>query len=695
MCDSPTSEYRATNPDMKYVIITGGVVSGLGKGITASSIGLLLKTSGLRVTAIKIDPYLNIDAGTMSPYEHGEVFVLDDGGEVDLDLGNYERFLNVTLTRDHNITTGKVYQRVLDTERRGDYLGKTVQMVPHCTNCIQDWIERVAHIPVDGTSQCPQVCIIELGGTVGDIESMIFLEAIRQFKFRCGSNLFHVHVSLIPCLGNVGELKSKPTQHSMVQLRAAGLIPDVVVLRCTQKVPQHIMNKVSIYSMVPTSNIIGVHDVANIYHVPQLLLQQGLTHIIFKLMGIAQEYDADVTIDEWNRIAQQLTDHKPKPVTSTATESEKKTLSFEPSPSHTITIGIVGKYTGLTDSYLSVTKALLSAALESRLKLKIIWIESTHLEPPGTRVDDGNDGEGNAAAEEEEMDVETSPSVEHTKDSVHNISIEMDNLSPKKKQALLEKHRDESLYQYHTAWNKLKSVDGILIPGGFGDRGIEGKILAVHYARTQCIPFLGICLGMQMAVIEFCRNVMQLKGANSTEFEEGTPHAAVIFMPEGDKENMGGTMRLGSRVCNLQPRSIAKYLYHAQSQVYERHRHRYEVNPTLVSQIEQNGLRFTGKDEKNERMEIIELPVKQHPFFFGCQFHPEFKSGPLRPSPPFQGLIKAASGLLYQEPKFIEQFGCVEKKEKMLTQKHQAHGHHSDSQALPILTDLLHKFEEQ
>ena len=642
MQGTPTNEFKESASDMRYVVITGGVVSGLGKGITASSIGLLLKEAGLRVTAIKIDPYLNIDAGiftvhvpsmliinikgTMSPYEHGEVYVLDDGGEADLDLGNYERFLNVTLTKEHNMTTGKVYQKVLATERRGDYLGKTVQMVPHVSNCIQDWIERVAQIPVDGTDLSPQVCVIELGGTVGDIESMIFLEAIRQFKYRCSDKMCHVHVSLIPSLGNVGELKSKPSQHSMTQLRATGLIPDIVVLRCSKKVPQNIINKVSMFSMVPTSNIIGVHDVENIYQVPQLLQTQNVTHLVFNKIGIdTKHYNPAPDMSHFNKIANQLND------------ADDDQLA--------VTIGIVGKYTGLTDSYLSLTKALLSASLESNVKLQIIWIESSHLEMDENVVSSPPNSSQSLTPKSR------SPSIEEMKDNVHNICIYSDS-SPTKKSKMKE---------YKNAWNKLKSVDGILIPGGFGDRGIEGKILAVHYARTHKIPFLGICLGLQMAVIEFCRNVLQLKDANSTEIDKECVHPAVIFMPEGDKKKMGGTMRLGSRQCNVANKSLAKYLYDGKSIIHERHRHRYEVNPQLVSKMEAKGLLFTGKDVKNERMEIIELPLNEHPFFFGCQFHPEFKSGPLRPSPPFQGLIKAASGSLYAEKEFIKQFGTMQK----------------------------------
>eukprot|EP01083_Nonionella_stella_P086567 240595_1 len=671
MTQTPTSTPTTEKCKMKFIIVTGGVVSGLGKGITASSIGLLLKCAGLRVTAIKIDPYLNIDAGTMSPYEHGEVYVLDDGGEVDLDLGNYERFLGVTLTRDHNITTGKVYQRVLSTERRGDYLGKTVQMVPHVSDCIQEWIERVAQIPVDGSTAPPDVCVIELGGTVGDIESMLFLEAIRQFKFRFGSHICHVHVSLIPCLGNVGELKSKPTQHSMVTLRSAGLIPDIVVLRCSKQVPQNIIDKVSLFSMVPREYIIGVHDVANIYQVPQLLQSQGVTKMVFRKMSI--DCMSNVDLSKFNKIALQLTDDE---LVNNEIQS--------------ITIGIVGKYTGLTDSYLSVTKALLSASLHSNLRLQIIWIESSHLEPISCDNNENYNTSNGATSDPPSRERSRSPSIEEMKDNVHNISIYTDS-SPRKRDKRQSKASKE--HEYKNAWNKLKSVDGILIPGGFGDRGIEGKILAVQYARDHKIPFLGICLGMQMAVIEFCRNVLKLADSNSTEFDAATPFPSVIFMPEGDKEKMGGTMRLGSRVCNVAQHSLARYLYKGRSSVYERHRHRYEVNPDLVRDIEKNGLRFTGKDEKNERMEIIELPVAQHPFFFGCQFHPEFKSGPLRPSPPFEGLIKAASGLLYKEKPFIQEFGIIQKKNTHNKIDFHSKASKTDSNIVPIITDLLHKFD--
>eukprot|EP01083_Nonionella_stella_P303401 1050249_1 len=401
----------------KYVVVSGGVVSGLGKGITASSIGLLLRESGLKVTSIKIDPYLNIDAGTMSPYEHGEVYVLDDGGEVDLDLGNYERFMDVTLTRDHNITTGKVYESVIKREREGCYLGKTVQVVPHITDAIQDWISRVSIIPVDGSGQTPDVCIIELGGTVGDIESMVFLEALRQFEFRVGrDNFCHLHVSLIPVVGAVGEQKSKPAQHSVKELRAAGLLPQMIVCRSKEPITRSILEKISLFGMVPPNRVISVHDVQNIYQVPSMLLEQNLPALILSSLRLHKMVPAELPL--WDSIA-------------------CKSLKSLP----TVTIGIVGKYTGLADSYLSVTKALRSAAMHADRHCKLVWVEATRLE---------------------------------------------------------REHKRSDPDQYTEAWKLLSEVDGILCPGGFGDRGTEGKILAAQFARENNVPYLGICLGMQV-----------------------------------------------------------------------------------------------------------------------------------------------------------------------------------------------------
>jgi len=539
-------------------------VSGLGKGITASSIGRLLMECGLSVTAIKIDPYLNIDAGCMSPYEHGEVFVLDDGGEVDLDLGNYERFMQISLTRDHNITTGKIYQSVLNWERRGDYLGKTVQIIPHVTDAVQDWIARVASIPVDGSGKAPDVCVIELGGTVGDIESMMFLESLRQFAYRVGrDNFCHIHVSLVTVVGAVGEQKSKPTQHSVTQLRSAGLIPNLVVCRSRDALCRSVREKVSMFSMVPPTHVISVHDVENIYKVPGLLLKQNVPSLVMTALRINRMPPPNV--DNWENLA-----------------AKKKSVTKE------VSIGIVGKYTGLEDSYISLIKALQAGAMSSDRKLVVEWVESSKLE-------------------------------ESTK------------------------HTDKAAYD--KAWGTLRSVSGILVPGGFGDRGIEGKVMAAKYARENKIPYLGICLGMQIMVIEYARNVLGLEKANSAEFDKETKHQVVIFMPEISKSEMGGNMRLGARVCKLKEGSLAHLLY-GSTEIRERHRHRYEVNEQYTQEIEAAGLRFTGKDTLGVRMEVTELSQEDHPFYWGCQFHPEFKSRPLAPSPPFAGLVQAATGLL-------------------------------------------------
>ncbi|RAL53483.1 hypothetical protein DM860_007155 [Cuscuta australis] len=550
---------------MKYVLVTGGVVSGLGKGVTASSIGLILQACGLRVTSIKIDPYLNIDAGTMSPFEHGEVFVLDDGGEVDLDLGNYERFLDVKLTRDNNITTGKIYQSVLEKERRGDYLGKTVQVVHHITDAIQEWIERVAVIPVDGKDGPADVCVIELGGTIGDIESMPFIEALGQFSYRVGTgNFCLIHVSLVPVLNVVGEQKTKPTQHSVKGLRSLGLTPNILACRSTKQLDETIKEKLSRFCHVPVENIVTLYDVSNIWRVPLLLRDQKAHEAILRalnLKGVAME----PALGEWESRAE-LCDNLHDPVR----------------------VAMVGKYTGLSDSYLSVVKALLHAAVACRRKLLVDWIAAGDLEE------------------------------------------------------ITEKENPEN---YKSAWDLLKGANAILVPGGFGDRGVEGKILAAKYARESGIPYLGICLGMQIAVIEFARSILGLKDANSTEFDLNTPNPCVIFMPEGSKTHMGGTMRLGSRRTYFQTTDcISAKLYGNVNFIDERHRHRYEVNPKMVKQLEAAGLCFTGKDESGHRMEIFELC--NHSYYVGVQFHPEFKSRPGKPSALFKGLIAASCGQL-------------------------------------------------
>ena len=547
---------------MKYVIVSGGVLSGIGKGVTASSLGVLLKSAGLRPTAIKIDPYLNTDAGTMSPFEHGEVFVLDDGGEVDLDLGNYERFLDVCLTRDNNLTTGKVYSKVLEAERRGDYLGKTVQVIPHITDTVQDWIEDVAHRPADGSEEEPDVCVIELGGTVGDIESAPFVEALRQFQFRVGSeNCCFVHVSLVPVIGVVGEQKTKPTQHTVKELRGLGITPDMLVCRSERPLEDDVREKLALFCHVSPEAVLSAHDVSNIYRVPLLLEEQGVSEMLSQKLGFGIP-DSRPLLDDWKAMADRVDN-----------------LSGD------VHIAMVGKYTGLSDSYLSVIKALQHSSFEVGRKLVIDWIEASDLEHISEGKDESNHAE---------------------------------------------------------AWKILSQADGVLVPGGFGDRGIEGKILAAKYARENNTPYLGICLGLQTAVIEFCRNVLGWEGANSTEFDESTSHPVVVFMPEISKTHLGGTMRLGSRPTLFQVDECAtRTLYSGASHVDERHRHRYEVNPAFIEDIEARGLKFVGKDDSGQRCEIFELA--DHPFFVATQYHPEFKSRPGRPSPPFLGLLQAAT----------------------------------------------------
>ena len=539
---------------MKYVVVSGGVLSGLGKGVTASSIGVLLKSAGLKVTSIKIDPYLNSDAGTMSPFEHGEVFVLDDGGEVDLDLGNYERFLDINLSKDNNLTTGKIYAKVIEAERRGDYLGKTVQVIPHITDAVQDWIEDVARRPADGSDESPDACIIELGGTVGDIESAPYVEALRQFQFRVGrENVTFVHVSLVPVMGPVGEQKTKPTQHTVKELRGLGITPDILVCRSSAPLNEETREKLAQFCHVKPEAVMSTHDVPNIYHVPLMLQEQGLCDIL----GV--DCTKTTLLQEWKKMAFHL-----------------DTLKEE------VHIAMVGKYTDLSDAYLSVIKSLQHAAMAVDRKLVIDWIEASHLEA------------------------------------------------------------DWDASEQDAAWTTLRAAHGVLVPGGFGDRGIEGKILAAHYARTEHVPYLGICLGLQIATIEFCRNVLDMTGANSTEFEDNPEHAAVVFMPEISKTHLGGTMRLGSRPTLWQSEgSKIRALYGPGDAVDERHRHRYEVNPDLIESIEAAGLVFVGKDESGQRCEIFEL--EGHPYYVGVQFHPEFKSRPGRPSPPFLGLLQAAS----------------------------------------------------
>ncbi|XP_034335165.2 CTP synthase 1-like [Crassostrea angulata] len=551
---------------MKYVLVSGGVISGIGKGVIASSLGMILKSCGIRVTSIKIDPYINIDAGTFSPYEHGEVFVLDDGGEVDLDLGNYERFLDITLHRDNNITTGKIYQHVINRERRGDYLGKTVQVVPHITDAVQEWVERVAKIPVDGDNKIPEVCIVELGGTIGDIEGMPFIEAFRQFfHFRVKREDYCcVHVSLVPQPGSTGEQKTKPTQQSVRELRGLGLSPDIIVCRCQTPVAESVKSKISLFCHVEPQQVFSIHDVSSIYRVPLLLTEQGVSEYLMKRLNL----------------------NHPSPHNNRWMLRWKDLASRHDQLLREVTIALVGKYTQLEDAYASVIKALQHSALCVSHRLNLRYIEAADLE--------------------------------------------------------LEKLK-ENPSKYHEAWHQLVSANGILVPGGFGIRGTEGKILAANWARTKNVPYLGVCLGLQCAVIEFARNALSMEGANSTELDSATKYPVVIDMPEHNTGQMGGTMRLGKRKTVFNAKTcITKKLYGNKDYVEERHRHRYEVNPKFIQKFEDAGMKFVGRSTDGERMEIMEL--EGHQYFVGVQYHPEYISRPMKPSPPYLGLLLAATG---------------------------------------------------
>lgn len=526
---------------MKYVIVTGGVLSGLGKGITTSSIGLLLQSRGLTVTAIKIDPYLNVDAGTMNPFQHGEVFVLEDGGEVDLDLGNYERFLDVELTRNHNITTGKVYQRVIEKERHGDYLGDTVQIIPHITDEIQASIQEVAReADVD-------VCLVEIGGTVGDIESMPFLEAVRQLSIEVGKgNCVFVHTTLVPILPVVGEPKTKPTQHSVKELRAVGIQPSAIVARAPQRLGKDVRRKISLFCDVPVEGVVSAPDAGNVYEVPLLFENQGLTDYLLERLQLE---GSGRDLAEWKAFVERLRD-----------------------PGRDVEIALVGKYTHLQDSYISHVEAFNHAGARADAHVTLRWIESVDIERDGPDV--------------------------------------------------------------------LAGVHGVLVPGGFGERGIEGKVRAIQYAREESIPFQGVCLGFQLATIEFSRNVLELEGATSSEFDSKTPHPVVDLLPEQRKvEDKGATMRLGAHEVVLDRDSTAFELYGAE-RILERHRHRYEINPGYIDKLESAGLRYVARSDDGRRMDILEL--EDHPYFLASQFHPEFKSRPLRPSPIHFGLVRAA-----------------------------------------------------
>lgn len=526
----------------KYIFVTGGVVSSLGKGITAASLGQLLKARGLKVTLQKLDPYINVDPGTMSPYQHGEVYVTDDGAETDLDLGHYERFADVNLTKYSSITTGKVYNAVISKERRGDYLGATVQVIPHITNEIKDKIKRA------GKAQDSDVIITEIGGTVGDIESLPFMEAIRQMKHDVGKDdVIYIHVTLVPYLAKAGELKTKPTQHSVKELRSIGIQPDILVCRAERNLSEELKDKIALFCNVDSDNVIENTDSDTLYDVPLLLEEEGLASKVCRHFGIE---DKTPDLDEW-----------------------KEMLTKMKSTKGSVKIGLVGKYVELRDAYLSVAEALNHAGIENGVEVDIDWV--------------------------------------HSED-------------------LTEKNYQE----------RLKDLDGLLIPGGFGDRGIEGKILSAKYARETNTPFFGICLGMQMAVVEFGRSMLGLEGANSSEFNKDTQYPVIDLMPEQkDIEDMGGTMRLGLYPCKIEDNTHSKKLY-KEELIYERHRHRYEFNNEYRKDYQEKGMKITGLSPDERLVEIVE--IEDHPWYVGCQFHPEFKSRPTRPHPLFKGFVKAA-----------------------------------------------------
>ncbi len=524
------------------MFVTGGVASGLGKGITSASLARLLKSRGLRVTLQKLDPYINVDPGTMNPFEHGEVFVLDDGAETDLDLGHYERFTDETLRRESNVTTGAVYQTVIQKERRGEFLGKTVQVIPHITNEIKDRIRKLA----DATDA--DVCVIEVGGTVGDIESLPFLEAIRQLRNEVGrDNVAFVHVSLMPFIGPTGELKTKPTQHSVKELRSLGIQPDVIVCRSDRTITTHLKEKISLLCDVEIQGVVAAVDADSIYEVPLILHQEGLDGYLAQLLRLPE---VEPELAEWRALVDQI---------------EAATLP--------VNIFVVGKYVHLRDAYLSVIEALKHAGFHHGARVTMTWISS------------------------DELVAGSAPDV-------------------------------------------LAGADGILVPGGFGIRGVEGKVEAIRFARENKIPYLGLCLGLQCAVIEFARNVCGLDGANSSEFDSSTPHPVIDLLPEQEGVvDMGGTMRLGTYPAHLAPGTRAEVEYGAPV-VDERHRHRYEVNPKYHQTLQEHGLTFSGMSPDKRLVEIIELA--DHPFFMAGQFHPELKSRPTRPHPLFRGFVGAA-----------------------------------------------------
>ena len=534
----------------KFIFVTGGVVSSLGKGVAAASLGYLLQARGHSVTIQKLDPYINVDPGTMSPFQHGEVFVTDDGAETDLDLGHYERFLGVPMTRRNNHTSGRIYQKVIRKERRGDYLGSTVQVIPHITDAIKDSILEVGNDA--------EIVIVEIGGTVGDIESLPFLEAIRQLRIDLGRhNTVFIHLTLVPYIRTAGELKTKPTQHSVKELRAIGIQPDILLCRCDREIPPHEKKKIALFCNVDVDAVISCIDQDTIYRVPLALYREGLARKTLSLLNLPV-LEPDLT--EWEQV-----------------------LSKIEQTTHKTTIGIVGKYVELKDAYKSLVEALSHGGIANECRVSIRWVDA------------------------------------------------------------------ETLHD-HDAEAHLRGVDGILVPGGFGERGIEGKIAAIRYARERGIPFLGICLGMQMAVVEFARHVAGLSQAHSTEFDPDCVDPVIALMREwvdgegvqqrDHESDKGGTMRLGAYPCVLTPGSLAARVYMGKGTIFERHRHRYEFNQTYRPQLEALGMVFSGISPDHTLVEMLEIP--SHPFFIACQFHPEFKSQPRRPHPLFVALVKAA-----------------------------------------------------
>lgn len=531
----------------KYIFVTGGVVSSLGKGITAASLGRLLKSRGYRVTIQKFDPYINIDPGTMSPYQHGEVFVTDDGAETDLDLGHYERFIDINLSKNSNTTTGKIYQSVINKERRGDYLGGTVQVIPHITNEIKERVFRV------GQQDNADFVITEIGGTVGDIESLPFLEAIRQVKKDVGKNdVLYIHVTLVPYISAAGELKTKPTQHSVKELRSIGISPDILVCRSEKPISKEMREKMAMFCDVDPDAVIQNLTARSIYEVPMLMEEQGLDTIVLRKLEME---DKPKDMQGWHDMVARI-----------LKKYDKK-----------VTIAVVGKYVALQDAYISITESLRHAAVANEAELDIHWVNAEEIEADDTDMA-----------------------------------------------------------------KVMAGVDGILVPGGFGNRGIEGKIKAIQYAREHKIPFFGICLGMQCAVIEFARHVCGMADANSSEFNPNSTHPVIDLMPEQlDVKDLGGTMRLGLYPCKVYPDTLTSKAYNAEL-IYERHRHRYEFNNAFREEIVGKGLVLGGTLPNGRLVEIVELPESEHPWFLGAQFHPEFKSRPTNPHPLFREFVGAA-----------------------------------------------------